>query len=186
MIRAERIKEAVTVPMAAEYYGLRSSRQGFCCCPFHAEKTPSCKLNKEYFYCFGCQEHGDVINLVAQVLDVSVGEAMRQLENDFHIAPESKPSKERIMKKCEKRDENAEYRVLNRYYKRLKRYLAENAPQSSEEELDELFVYAQQHISFAEYLLESFGREDVQQEVKRIEFESKELDAIEKMRRIAG
>lgn len=34
------------------------------CCPFHAESTPSFTINdaKGFFHCFGCGEHGDVID----------------------------------------------------------------------------------------------------------------------------
>ena len=45
---------AVPVKEAAEYYGLEVNRDNMVCCPFHADRTPSMKLNEDYFYCFGC------------------------------------------------------------------------------------------------------------------------------------
>ena len=38
-------------------------------CPFHQERTPSFWVDardvcNEHYYCFGCQEHGDVITFV--------------------------------------------------------------------------------------------------------------------------
>ena len=47
------IKMAVSVKEAAEYYGLEVNRGNMVCCPFHADRTPSMKLNEDYFYCFG-------------------------------------------------------------------------------------------------------------------------------------
>jgi putative DNA primase/helicase len=42
-------------------------------CPFHAEKTPSFTINsaKRFFHCFGCGAHGDVIEFVSQLHQVS-------------------------------------------------------------------------------------------------------------------
>ena len=60
------IKMAVSVKEAAEYYGLEVNRGNMVCCPFHADRTPSMKLNEDYFYCFGCGATGDVIGLTAR------------------------------------------------------------------------------------------------------------------------
>ncbi|WWP00892.1 MAG: DNA primase [Candidatus Dasytiphilus stammeri] len=36
------------------------------CCPFHQEKTPSFTVNrdKQFYYCFGCGEHGNAIDFI--------------------------------------------------------------------------------------------------------------------------
>ena len=49
----ENVKAAVTVRQAAERYGLEVNRGNMVCCPFHNDRTPSMKLNEDYFYCFG-------------------------------------------------------------------------------------------------------------------------------------
>ena len=54
------IKMAVSVKEAAEYYGLEVNRGNMVCCPFHNDRTPSMKLNEDYFYCFGCGATGDL------------------------------------------------------------------------------------------------------------------------------
>ena len=48
---------------------LKKQGRGYVgCCPFHAEKTPSFTVvpEKEFFHCFGCGVHGDVVDFVAK------------------------------------------------------------------------------------------------------------------------
>ncbi|MCX8500484.1 MAG: DNA primase [Alphaproteobacteria bacterium] len=64
-------------------------------CPFHTEKSPSFTVNddKEFFHCFGCGEHGDVIGFVMRTEGLSFPEAVEKLaqeaglelpKSDFH------------------------------------------------------------------------------------------------------
>ena len=53
----ETVKSAVTVKQAAEHYGCKVNRGDMICCPFHDDRHPSMKLNRDYFYCFGCGGH---------------------------------------------------------------------------------------------------------------------------------
>ena len=57
----EEIKELVDVPTAARQYGVEVRRNNFALCPFHNERTPSCKLYADHYHCYGCGAHGDVI-----------------------------------------------------------------------------------------------------------------------------
>jgi hypothetical protein len=86
------IKMAVSVKEAAEYYGLEVNRGNMVCCPFHADRTPSMKLNEDYFYCFGCGAHGDVIDLVAKLFNLSSYDAAKKLAYDFGIDPDKPPA----------------------------------------------------------------------------------------------
>lgn len=67
---------------AAEHYGLEA-RRDMVCCPFHNDRTPSMKLNEDYFYCFGCGAHGDVIDLAARLFNLSSYDAAKKLAADF-------------------------------------------------------------------------------------------------------
>lgn len=40
----EQIKELVDVPTAARHYGTEVNKSNMAICPFHNERTPSCKL----------------------------------------------------------------------------------------------------------------------------------------------
>lgn len=52
-------------------------------CPFHNEKHPSFYIYTETntFYCFGCQEYGDVIKLTMHLYGVDFKNAVRTLQN---------------------------------------------------------------------------------------------------------
>ena len=52
-------------------------------CPLHEEKTPSFYLYTEAnrFYCFGCQEKGDVIKLCVALYGVGFKDAVMMLQN---------------------------------------------------------------------------------------------------------
>lgn len=75
----ETVKSAVTVKQAAEYYGCKVNRGDMICCPFHDDRHPSMKLNRDYFYCFGCGATGDVIDFVARLFGLSSYEAAKKL-----------------------------------------------------------------------------------------------------------
>ena len=60
----ETVKSNVTARQVAELYGLKVSRRGMACCPFHNDKTPSMKVDRR-FHCFGCGADGDAVDFVS-------------------------------------------------------------------------------------------------------------------------
>lgn len=62
-------------------------RDFWCCCPFHNEKTPSCKIDPalQLWHCFGCGEGGDVFGYVMKLEDLTFPEAVRKLAERAHI-----------------------------------------------------------------------------------------------------
>ena len=50
-------------------------------CPFHDEKSPSFNVTpaRGFFYCFGCQEGGDVIDFIQKVDQITFSEAVETL-----------------------------------------------------------------------------------------------------------
>jgi DNA primase len=66
---------------------VRKSGQYFGLCPFHEEKTPSFSVNdnKNFYYCFGCGAHGDVISFVTETKGLSFTEAAITLAEEYGI-----------------------------------------------------------------------------------------------------
>ena len=54
-------------------------------CPFHSEKTPSCKVNKFQFKCFGCGAKGNAVSFVKQLFNVDFNTAVQKLNDDFGL-----------------------------------------------------------------------------------------------------
>lgn len=70
------------VSVAQGYVTLKRSGSSYmCCCPFHAEKTPSCSISpdKQLFHCFGCGAGGDVITFIKQIENLDYMDAVRFL-----------------------------------------------------------------------------------------------------------
>nr|DAL45142.1 MAG TPA_asm: DNA primase [Caudoviricetes sp.] len=82
-----RIVQAVPMQAAAERYGLSPNSHGWCCCPFHSEKTPSFKIYPGMggFYCFGCGAGGDVVSFAEKLFGLSPAAAARRLDADFGL-----------------------------------------------------------------------------------------------------
>ena len=137
------IKMAVSVKEAAEYYGLEVNRGNMVCCLFHNDRTPSMKLNEDYFYCFGCGATGDVIDLVARLFGLSSYDAAKKLAADFGIT-EQKPSVLARLKRSKSQAEleSRSFRVLGDYLHILQDWKAHCAPQSPEDGIDPRYAEA--------------------------------------------
>ena len=144
----ESVKAAVTVRQAAEHYGLEVNRGNMVCCPFHNDRIPSMKLNEDYFYCFGCGAHGDVIDLVARLFNLSSYDAAKKLAYDFGIDPDKPPAAAALRKpkyplaKAFQREELHCQRVLCDYLHLLEHWKMQYAPKTPEDTIDDRFVEA--------------------------------------------
>ena len=170
----ETVKSAVTVKQAAEYYGYKVNRSDMICCPFHDDRHPSMKLNKDYFYCFGCGATGDAIDFVARLFGLSSYEAAKKLAYDFGIDPDNPPvamalKKPYPLERVFRNDEMYCQRVLCDYLHLLERWKIEYAPQSPEDNLDDRFVEAGQMLEYVEYLLDVLMFAELEQRVKTVD-----------------
>ena len=151
----EAIKAAVPMREAAEHYGLRVLPNGMACCPFHEDHHPSLKLNEDYFFCFGCGAHGDVIDFTAKLWGLSAQEAVEKLRGDFEIetgqtpipfptSPEVAPNLERL---C--------IRVLKEYLRPLRIWRLRYAPVTLGCDPDDRFVESLQMEPVISFFLDS-------------------------------
>jgi DNA primase len=72
----------------------RAGREWKGCCPFHNEKTPSFYINeeKQFYHCFGCGAHGDVIRFLTDSEGLPFVEAIKQLASEAGLqVPEETP-----------------------------------------------------------------------------------------------
>ena len=186
------VKQTVTTRQAAERYGIRVERNGMCRYPFHKDKTPSMKLDRQY-YCFGCGATGDVIDFVSRLRGISSKEAAILLVQNFAIPYEdgtgkmSKPRQQNTNEQNYQHMEHYCFRVLLDYYRLLCHWKEDYAPQTPEDGYHPHFVEALQKLSLIAYLLDELLCGDIQarasvvieygEEVRNIEQRMAELAA---------
>ncbi|MER2519600.1 MAG: DNA primase [Bdellovibrionales bacterium] len=85
---------------------IRAGREHKGCCPFHNEKSPSFYVNddKQFFHCFGCGAHGDVIGFAMrhdrlsfpEAIEALAGQAGLQVPRDTPIEREKFDQEKRL------------------------------------------------------------------------------------------
>ena len=166
------IKSQINMIDICKTYGFNIQRGNFICCPFHNEKTPSLKLydGNRGFYCFGCGEHGSVIDFVMRYFNIDFPKAISKLNDDFKLGlPIGKKIDRRTQleinkaaferkrkieseKKLQEQIENDYWTAFDEW-KRLDDNRRNYAPKTPTEPLHPLFVEALKNIAGAEYNL---------------------------------
>lgn len=172
---------------AAEHYGLKIGRGDMACCPFHHDRTPSMKLNEDYFYCFGCGAYGDVIDFAARLFHLSNYEAAQKLAYDFGINPDKPPAAAALRKpkyllaKAFQKEELHCRRVLCDYLHLLENWKVQHAPKSPDDTIDDHFVEACQMLDYIEYLTDILIFAELEVRVKTVDMLQKDgmIDRLE-------
>lgn len=120
------VKEHLTARQAAEHYGLQVKRNGVACCPFHDDKHPSMKIDKNY-HCFACGVGGDAIDYVSRMFGLPQYEAALKLVEDFHLPVAVKAGSALDEKKKERiRRERAEHERILHIRKRFEKWCSQS------------------------------------------------------------
>lgn len=84
---------------------VKKGREWSACCPFHDEKTPSFYVNdqKQFYHCFGCGAHGDVISWMTEQRGLSFIDAVKELaaEAGMEVPAPDPASAQRAEKRAE-------------------------------------------------------------------------------------
>jgi hypothetical protein len=56
-------------------------------CPFHDDRTPSCHIYDDHFFCFGCNARGDAVDWLMMVEGLDRHSALQVLEGDTELRP---------------------------------------------------------------------------------------------------
>lgn len=79
-----KLKASVSIEdIVQRYVHLRGNgRYLTACCPFHEDRSPSFVVYTETqsFYCFGCREHGDVLDFLMKIEGLTFPEAVETLK----------------------------------------------------------------------------------------------------------
>lgn len=121
-----RLREAVDLKvLASEYVSLkRSGSELVCACPIHQEDTPSCRVSRTRFHCFGCGAHGSAIDWLMQLEGLRFAEAAQKLSERTGISLEDKPVSRVAMQYAREEAEFCKWWLEDRRM-RLRSYLDE-------------------------------------------------------------
>ena len=178
----QKMKERVTARQVAERYGLKVNRNGMACCPFHNDKHPSMKIDRNY-YCFACGAKGDAVNYVVALFGLSQLEAAKKINEDFSLGiplgkqevgrkrkPEVRkkekiPTKEERIQFVQKKIDGwakDSANVLLRYLRWMEFWNEFYKPESMEAEWHPLFAEALQNESKISFLVDilMFGTDE--------------------------
>jgi len=84
----EEIKQTYTMRDIVDNYGISVNRAGFCRCPFHGngnERTLSMKIYEDSFYCFACNQKGDIFAFIQEYEGITFREALLSLVENISI-----------------------------------------------------------------------------------------------------
>ena len=155
------VKYGVSCREAAERYGVEVNHYGMALCPFHNDRHPSLYVADDHYHCFACGEHGDVIDFVSKLFQLSLYDAARKLAADFHLSPDKPPSAaalhaKRIRTEAQQLMENERlcFSVLSDYARVLRDWKVRYAPLTQDEPLHEQFIEACRNLDQTEYYLD--------------------------------
>ena len=162
------IKASVTMRDVAERYGLKTNRLNKAICPFHQDTKPSLHIygGKRGWFCFVCNEGGDVIDFVQKFFNLSFKDAIAKINDDFnlHLPIETEMDESQrieaekliLQKKAEQRRHEMKMKQLFTTYhaafdrwKMLDDIKREQAPKTPLDAVSQEYVYACCHIDEA-------------------------------------
>lgn len=185
----QNVKYGVNCREAAERYGVSVNRQGKALCPFHNDRHPSLYVADDHYYCFACGAHGDVIDFVGRLFQLSPYDAARKLMADFHLSPDKPPSAAALHAKSIRTEaqqlvenELLCFSVLSDYARVLWNWKVRYAPQSPDEPVPARFVEACHKLDETEYYLDILcaGDSHERTEVLQHQMEDGKLDRLRK------
>ena len=99
----------------------KAGRNYKAACPFHNEKTPSFNVSqdKQFFYCFGCSEGGDMFTFVMKIEGLTFVEAMKKLAQKAGIQWTETEYHQLNAKERERLDLKKVMAAASEFYKKL-------------------------------------------------------------------
>ncbi len=99
----------------------KAGRNYKAACPFHNEKTPSFNVSqdKQFFYCFGCSEGGDMFTFVMKIEGLTFVEAMKKLAQKAGIQWTETEYHQLSAKERERLDLKKVMAAASEFYKKL-------------------------------------------------------------------
>ncbi len=169
------VRQQVSLPQAAQRYGLEVRRSRRALCPFHNDHDPSLLVTEDHYHCFACGAHGDVVDLTAQMLGLRPLEAARRLAEDFGIDPGHPPSGSPVRQRPAAGSAEIRFiRALTRYVENLEQWRQDYAPREPGEPMDIRFLESCRCLAPAKHYLDTLIQGTPAQRLQALEYLQKE------------
>ena len=121
----EAVKATVSMTDAISRYAELGRHKGRCPCPIHGGKNDNLSFTDTQYHCFVCGAGGDVIDFTMRLFNLSFGDAVKKLGEDFGVAPGVDPDMVVLRRyvanarKKQKQIETEKFRQLSTFYREL-------------------------------------------------------------------
>ncbi|MGJ8679696.1 DNA primase [Paraglaciecola sp.] len=97
----------------------RAGRNHQACCPFHNEKSPSFTVSqdKQFYHCFGCGAHGNVISFLMEFDRLEFPEAIEELAQYHSIEVPREKGSAPALSAEQKQQKNNDYELMEKVSK---------------------------------------------------------------------
>lgn len=85
MNKIEQIKERVHIEEVLDRYWSAPNREGRYKCTFHNGKDYNMLVKNNFAYCFVCNESADCVKLTSKIFNITIGEAIKKIDEDFGL-----------------------------------------------------------------------------------------------------
>ena len=153
------VKTRADIVKVAELYGIELNKTYKCKCPFHEEKTASFSISpsKQIWKCFGCGKGGDVISLVAELLNINSLEAAKSINKKLGLGLETgKTNSFEINRYKTKKDIEEKFKKWElETFVLITDYLSLLTSWKKIQDIDnELYIEALQRIEYTKYVID--------------------------------
>ena len=141
----------------------KKGKNYWACCPFHHEKTPSFCINEyeQYYHCFGCKEHGNVITFIMKMESCDYLSAIERLAKNANMeipsysvdssVAEKKKNKETVLKILDLASKHYEQNLYLKTSTQAQEYVKKR--KFTKKELDKFHIgYAKNWYDMVDYL----------------------------------
>ena len=153
------VKTRADIVKVAELYGIELNKTYKCKCPFHEEKTASFSISasNQIWKCFGCGKGGDVISLVAELLNINSLEAAKSINKKLGLGLETgKTNSYEINRYKTKKDIEEKFKKWElETFVLITDYLSLLNSWKKIQDIDnELYIEALQQIEYTKYVID--------------------------------
>lgn len=115
----EEIKQTVSMRDVLDRYHIPVNRKNKCLCPFHNDSHPSMQIYPDSYYCFVCQESGDIFTFIQKQEGCSFKDAFLMLGGTYENS-DNKTRKRLLRQKFErKRQKEQREKEFEREFRKM-------------------------------------------------------------------